>query len=178
MTNSNGGGGVIRHATEKDLPAILSIYNEGIEDRIATLETDQKDAVYINQWFQSHKGRYIVLVSEDMGGINGYASIQPYSPRAAYAGVGELSVYIRRGARGQGIGGQLLRNLEEEAAKKQFHKLVLFTFPFNTLGQGLYRKRGYREVGIFKDQGILDGTYVDVMIMEKILPTNQKERES
>ncbi len=94
-----GGGGMIRHATEKDLPAILSIYNEGIEDRIATLETDQKDAVYINQWFQSHTGRYIVLVSEGMGGINGYASIQPYSPREAYAGVGELSVYIRRGAR-------------------------------------------------------------------------------
>ncbi|MGX1262323.1 L-amino acid N-acyltransferase YncA [Rossellomorea marisflavi] len=169
---------MIRHATEKDLPSILSIYNEGIEDRMATLETDQKDAVYINQWFQSHKGRYVVLVSEGMGGINGYASIQPYSPRAAYAGVGELSVYVRRGARGQGIGGQLLKNLEEAAANKQFHKLVLFTFPFNTLGQGLYRKRGYREVGIFKEQGILDGTYVDVMIMEKILTTNQKERES
>jgi phosphinothricin acetyltransferase len=44
----------------------------------------------------------------------------------------------------------------------------LFTFPFNELEQGLYQKGGYREVGVFKKQGILDGHFVDVMIMEKV----------
>jgi len=41
-------------------------------------------------------------------------------------------------------------------------------FPFNNLGQGLYRKNGYREVGVFKNQGKLDGHFVDAMIMEKV----------
>jgi len=28
---------------------------------------------------------------------------------------------------------------------------------------------GYRQVGIFKNQGILDGRFIDVMAMEKLL---------
>ena len=46
---------------------------------------------------------------------------------------------------------------------------VLFTFPFNTLGQSLYHKAGYREVGVFQNQGVLEGEFVDVMAMEKLL---------
>ncbi len=28
---------------------------------------------------------------------------------------------------------------------------------------------GYREVGVFEKQGIMDGEHVDIMIMEKLL---------
>jgi phosphinothricin acetyltransferase len=70
---------------------------------------------------------------------------------------------------GRGIGSILLQELEKEAKANQFYKIVLFTFPFNDLGQGLYGKMGYREVGIFEKQGILDGQFVDVMAMEKLL---------
>lgn len=87
----------------------------------------------------------------------------------AYAGVADLSIYIRRDYRGKGVGSQLLKEIECTASLNQFNKIVLFTFPFNQLGQGLYRKNGYREVGVFKNQGKLDGRFVDVMIMEKIL---------
>ncbi|WP_181738039.1 hypothetical protein [Thermoactinomyces mirandus] len=47
--------------------------------------------------------------------------------------------------------------MERTAKENGFHKLVLFTFPFNQLGQGLYRKSEFREVWIFKNQGKLDG---------------------
>lgn len=63
----------------------------------------------------------------------------------------------------------LLERLEEIAKEKDFYKIVLFTFPFNKNGQGLYHKLGYREVGVFEKQGILDGKYVDVKIMEKLI---------
>jgi len=33
----------VRRAEEADLAAILRIYNQGIADRIATLETEEKD---------------------------------------------------------------------------------------------------------------------------------------
>jgi len=49
-----------------------------------------------------------------------------------------------------------LRNLEEVAVNESFHKIILFTFPINTLGQGLYNKLGYREVGVIKKQGMMD----------------------
>lgn len=113
------------------------------------------------------------MVAEDEErNIVGWAAISPYNPRDAYRGVGEISVYIHRDFRGKGIGQRLLKQLEIEASNHDFYKLVLFTFPFNSIGQGLYNKLKYRQVGIFKNQGILDGEFVDVMAMEKILGAN------
>jgi L-amino acid N-acyltransferase YncA len=159
----------IRRATEADLRAIQLIYNQGIEDRIATLEQDQKTDEHMSNWYHGRMERYAVIVAEEEGEIRGWASINPYSARSAYDGVGDLSVYIHRQFRGRGIGQQLLQYLEDTAKVNNFYKLVLFTFPFNSMGQGLYRKAGFREVGTFVNQGILDGNYVDIMIMEKLL---------
>ncbi|KKI92895.1 GCN5 family acetyltransferase [Bacillus sp. SA1-12] len=161
--------GRIRKAYADDLGAILRIYNQGIEDRIATLETEIKDRAYMESWFQEHQGRYVVLVAEMEEEIVGWASLNRYSHRCAYNGVADLSIYIDRAFRGKGIGSILLKELEKEAKANQFHKIVLFTFPFNHMGQGLYGKMGYREVGIFKNQGILDEKLVDVAAMEKLL---------
>lgn len=160
---------IIRLAGESDISSILDIYNQGIEDRIATLESDVKDYAYMKDWFDRHQGRYAVVVAEQEGKVAGWASLNPYSNRCAYNGVADLSVYIARDYRGKGIGKKLLTEIESLASAHEFHKIVLFTFPFNQLGQGLYRKMGYREVGVFHNQGILDGKFVDVMGMEKIL---------
>ncbi|WP_456276256.1 arsinothricin resistance N-acetyltransferase ArsN1 family A [Bacillus sp. AK128] len=160
---------LVREATINDLPTILKIYNQGIEDRIATLETELKDDQYMLNWFLQHGERYKVMVAEIDGHIAGWASLNPYNMREAYRGVADLSVYISRESRAKGVGTQLLDEIEKQACEQNFHKMILFTFPYNRLGQGLYRKRGFREVGVFRNQGILDGEYVDVMAMEKLL---------
>lgn len=159
----------IRHAEAQDMENILNIYNQGIEDRIATLELEQKDMDYMTSWFGEHQGRYSVLVAEWADAVIGWASLNRYSHRCAYDGVADLSVYVERSFRGRGVGQRLLEQLEKEAHRHGFHKIVLFTFAMNQLGQGLYRKRGFREVGIFEKQGIVDGQFVDVMAMEKVL---------
>jgi L-amino acid N-acyltransferase YncA len=159
---------LIRKATEADLPSILLIYNQGIEDRVATLEAETKDENYMKEWFAKHQERFTVLVAEDDGNVIGWASINQYSIRCGYDGVGDLSIYIHRDYRGRGVGSQLLREIEALGKENKFYKFVLFTFPFNDLGQGLYRKAGYREVGVFQNQGVLDGKFIDVMAMEKL----------
>ncbi len=159
-----------RSATSDDLEAIRCIYNEGIEDRIATLDEDPKTADDIATWWATHQERYAVVVAEnDAGDVVGWASLNPYSHRCAYRGVADLSVYVARLARGIGVGMSLLAALERRAKQNAFHKIVLFTFPFNAAGQRLYRRFGYREVGVFHEQGRLNGAFVDVMAMEKIL---------
>jgi phosphinothricin acetyltransferase len=160
----------LRSATAGDLEAIRRIYNEGIEDRVATLDEDPKTADDIAAWWAQHTERYAVVVAEnDAGDVVGWASLNPYSHRCAYRGVADLSVYVARSARGTGVGTALLRALERRAKEHAFHKIVLFTLSCNASGQGLYRKLGYRHVGVFHEQGCLDGAYVDVMAMEKIL---------
>jgi len=159
----------IRRATENDLSAIRRIYNEGIVDRVATLDVDEKTDADISTWWNDHGERYVVLVGERSGEIVGWASLNRYSHRCAYDGVADLSIYVARTARGGGIGSALLAELERVAAEREFHKIVLFTFPFNDAGRRLCGARGFREVGLFREQGKLDGRFVDVMAMEKIL---------
>ena len=161
---------VIRTATRADIGAITRIYNEGIEDRIATLELNRKSEEEVSRWLFDRPPRYEVIVASLGQDIIGWAALNPYSHRCAYAAVADLSIYVARTMRGKGIGEQLLQALEARAQAQSFHKIVLFTLPFNTAGQRLYAKRGFREVGIFREQGVLDQQRVDVMAMEKIFP--------
>ena len=163
----------IRVANRDDIERIRSIYNQGIEDRIATLESEIKDSAYMENWFDGHQGRQEVIVAESAGFVIGWAALSPYSHRCADRGVAELSVYVDRAHRGKGAGSALLAGIEEEPAVSRFRKIVLFLYPFNTAAQSLYPNTGYREVGVFKNHGMLDGRLVDLMIMEKELPPNR-----
>jgi phosphinothricin acetyltransferase len=78
-------------------------------------------------------------------------------------------LYVERSWRGKGVGGRLLQALIERARHLGFHKMVLSAFPFNPAGLAVYQKSGFRVVGIYKEQGLLDGRWVDTIIMEKLL---------
>ncbi len=160
----------VRAADETDLPLIREIHNQGIADGNATLDVDPKSEEDVRNWFAAHGGgRYAVIVAEGGGRIAGWASLNPYSHRCAYAGVADLSVYVERTARGTGVGSMLLYAIEGLARRAEFHKIVLFALADNEAGTRLYRKLGYRDVGVFQEQGRLDGRYVDVAVKEKIL---------
>jgi L-amino acid N-acyltransferase YncA len=159
----------IRAANDSDLAAIRAIYNEGIEDRIATLETEARTVEDIADWWRQRDSRYTVLVATENGEVVGWASLNRFSHRCAHAAIADLSVYIARAYRGRGIGLSLLTSLEPLAREAGFHKIVLHALDANDHGKRLYRKCGYAEVGVFKEHGQLDGNYVDVVTMEKLL---------
>jgi L-amino acid N-acyltransferase YncA len=160
----------IREANINDISYIANIYNQGIEDRIATLETRLRTNEDINEWLTSRSDRYKVIVIEDnYGVVQGWASINVFNSRCCYSGVGDLSIYIERDMRGQGLGKLLLAYLMEIAKKNEFHKLILSTFDYNERGKRLYNSLGFREVGTYFEQGILDDKFVNVTVMEKIL---------
>jgi phosphinothricin acetyltransferase len=50
-----------------------------------------------------------------------------------------------------------------------YHKLVLSAFPSNAAGMRLYEQQGFTTVGIYKEMGLVDGHWVDTIIMEKLL---------
>ena len=159
----------VRAAGAADLPAIRRIYNEGIADRQATLESEPKTAAEIDAWFARHTGRCAVLVAEEDGGVAGWASLAPFSHRCAHAGIADVSIYVARERRGCGIGTTLLTALEDAARAGGFHKLVLHALDRNAPAKHLYRKAGFSQVGVFAEHGILDGRYEDVVAMEKLL---------
>ena len=159
----------VREAMDWDLATIRAIYNQGIEDRVATLDEEPKSEKDLQAWFAEHHGRFAVVVAERERRVVGWASLNRYSHRCADRGVADLSVYVERGARGTGVGTALLHAIEAHARDAGFHKIVLFALAQNDAGQGLYRKLGFRDIGVFKEHGRLDGRFVDVVVKEKLL---------
>ena len=161
----------VREATADDAAAIARIYNEGIEDRLATLETTPRSADERRGWLAARSERHPVLVavSSDGDEVVGWASLNQFNQRPAYDHVADFSVYVDRAARGVGVGGVLLRALEDRAKWIGYHKLVLAAFPTNSAGMRLYQSRGFEIVGTYHEQGMLDGKWIDVILMEKIL---------
>jgi L-amino acid N-acyltransferase YncA/DNA-binding transcriptional ArsR family regulator len=163
------GGMQIRDASGADAAAIARIYNQGIEDRVATLETTLRDPEERAEWLAARGPRHPVLVAEDDGGVVlGWASLNSFNPRPAYDHVVDISLYVAREHRGRGIGDALLRMLEERARALGYHKMVLAAFPSNVPGMRLYERHGFVTVGIYHEQGMLDGRWVDVIVMEKL----------
>jgi phosphinothricin acetyltransferase len=163
-------GYTTRTADSNDIPSITKIYNQGIEDRIATLETRLRTVDDMNDWFLSRSEKHkAVVIADEAGIVYGWASLNVFNSRCCYSGVADISIYIDREMRGKGLGGMLLDYLMRSAREQEFHKLVLSTFDFNERGRRLYTSRGFREVGTYMDQGILDDKFVNVTIMEKLL---------
>jgi len=159
----------IRAADVDDAAEISRIYNQGIQDRIATLETEERSPEERGQWLAAHDERHPVLVAECDGHVVGWASLNVFNARRAYEHVADLSLYVERDWRGRGVGRQLLETLIGRAIELGYHKLVLAAFPFNEAGMRAYGRAGFREVGIYREQGRLDGRWVDTIVMEKIL---------
>jgi len=159
----------IRRATTADAEAICRIYNQGIEDRVATLETMLRTPEERRQWMESRGARHPVLVAEREGGVVAWASLNSFSPRPAYDHVADLSIYVERAWRGKGVGGALLARVIETAREMGFHKIVLAALASNRAGEALYAKLGFRRVGIYREQGLLDGRWTDVLLMDRLL---------
>jgi phosphinothricin acetyltransferase len=158
-----------RVATQADAAAIASIYNQGIEDRVGTFETELRTAAAISSWFD---GIHPIVVLEQDGEIIAYASTSTYRDRGCYAGIAEFSVYVRRDWRGQGAGRLVLSRLMHESEAAGFWKLVSRIFVENVASRRLMQRLGFREVGIYEKHGQLDGVWRDVVIVEKLFATN------
>ena len=204
----------LRLATASDAEAICRIYNQGIEDRVATLETELRTPDERRQWLANRSPRHPVIVAEFAGfvvagsvvagsvrpahaegglkqartgsgsadnpsagnpsadnplGVIAWASLNVFNARECYRFVADISVYVERSWRGKGVGRALLEKLTELGSQHGFHKLVLSAFPGNAGGMALYAKSGFRTVGIYHEQGQLDGKWVDTIVMEKLL---------
>jgi L-amino acid N-acyltransferase YncA len=160
-------GVATRPAQPRDAAAMAAIHREGIEDRVATFATVPLTEAEMSALAASEAP---VLVAERDGEVVAWAKIGAYSdPHPYYAGVGEATLYVARGARGAGVGRELMLALEPAAQASGHHKLVGKVFTTNAASIALVRACGWREVGVHRRHGRLDGEWKDVLVVEKLL---------
>src|SRR5215204_4483980 len=158
-----------RPATRRDAEAIVRIYNEGIDERIATFETRPRAAAKIQAWFD---GTHPMVVVEEDGVVISFANTSAYSTRGCYSGVAEFSVYAAREARGRGAGTLAMKALMEAAERAGFWKLVSRVFVENEPSRKLLLSLGFREVGVHEKHARLDGIWRDVVVVERLIQAN------
>ena len=157
----------VRAARTDDADAIAAIYNEGIEGREATFETRPRSGA--DFLAQIGSPRHPLLVADADGRVAGCAWTTPYSERDCYSGVAECSVYVAGAARGRGVGARLCDALSAEAERRGFHKLVGKLFASNEASVRLFRRCGFRTVGMHLRHGRLDDEWRDVIVVERLL---------
>jgi len=97
----------------------------------------------------------------------GWAALSLVSGRCVYAGVAEVSVYVADGARGRGVGNALMMALIRESEQNGIWTLQAGIFPENAASIKLHQRSGFRIVGTRERTGQLNGSWRDVVLMER-----------
>ena len=147
----------------EDWPAVRAIYLEGIATGNATFETSAPEW---EKWDAAHIAS-CRLVARSNGEVLGWAALSPVSSRCVYAGVAEVSVYVAEAARGQGVGLQLLSGLVTASEQAGLWTLQAGIFAGNEASVRLHEHCGFRIVGTRERLGQLNGTWRDVLLMER-----------
>lgn len=158
----------IRPATVADAADIACIYNQGIEERAWTFETESRDPDQFAPRLADPESPPLLVAEED-GRVVGWTGLSAYSERQCYAGIGEASMYIALEARGRRIGVRLAEELIREAERRGYWKIVGLLLADNARSIGVAEAAGARVVGTFRLHARLQGEWRDVVAIE-VLP--------
>jgi phosphinothricin acetyltransferase len=155
--------------TEAHWPAVLEIYEQGIRTNHATFESTPPACW---QDWCANKLNDCSLVACVDGQVAGWAALSPFSKRRCYAGVAEVSLYVREDWRGQGLGSALLKALVTRSEARGIWMLQTRIFPENQASVHLHCKHGFRQVGTREklaqmDYGPYQGQWRDVILLER-----------
>jgi ribosomal-protein-alanine N-acetyltransferase len=137
-----------------DLPAVLVLEEELFAPDTWTA------AMYRDELSRTDTRFY--LVAEDGDGLAGYGGLIAYDDEAHVSTIG-----VAAGRQGEGIGSLLLDALLAEADRRRSPVVILEVRADNELAQGLYRRRGFAEVG--RRRGYYQPSGADAVVMRREL---------
>jgi len=160
----------IRNAEEKDLPAILAIYNDVIANTTAVYDYEPHTPTMRLAWFNLKKEQgFPVFVAEEDGKILGLSSIGPFRAWAAYQFSVENSIYVATDARGKGVAKMLMPPIIEAARQLGMHTILAGIDASNEASIQLHKHFGFEEVAHFKQVGWKFGRWLDLKFLQLIV---------
>lgn len=160
---------MIRKAKPADAAAICEIYNYYVENTVISFEENPVCKNEMEGRIRNISAKYPYLVREEDGVINGFVYASHWRDRSAYRYSAELSVYVRKGFLGMGIGWELMEKVLEEARLTDLHSLVSGIALPNERSIALHEKAGFRKIAQFNEIGFKFNKWHDVGYWELIL---------
>ncbi len=161
----------LRLATLEDAEAIRAIYNLEIMTSTVTFDLVPRTLDDQRTWQEARSGaRAVVVAIGDGDEVQGFGSLSPWRDRAAYATSVEDSVYVHRDHQGRGIGRALLGELITTATAHGFHACLARIVGGHEASIALHAACGFEVVGTEREVGRKFGRWLDVVIMERLLP--------
>ncbi|MBU1329055.1 MAG: GNAT family N-acetyltransferase [Gammaproteobacteria bacterium] len=161
----------IQDASEADLPDILAIYNDAVEQTTAIWNETLVDLANRRAWLAERVAAgFPVLVARDMAGaVLGYASYGTWRTIEGFRQTVEHSVYVRTDQRGQGLGPALMQALIARARAANLHVMVAAIESENTASIRLHQRLGFVTTGQMPQVGRKFGRWLDLTFMQLIL---------
>ena len=111
-----------------------------------------------------------MIVAEVQGEVVGWASLSRYSDRLAYEKTAEISVYVKDGFRGRGIGRKLMEEIIARGRAAGLHTILARITASNEQSIYLHEAFGFQHIGVMREVGRKFGMLLDVCLMQLIFP--------
>lgn len=121
-------------------------------------------------FFNQRYGPHDHLVAEIGGVVVGYIRLALPSQLACHAHVRQIQgLAVADEARGSGVARALLRAAQDEARRRGARRLTLRVLGHNTPARKLYESEGFVVEGVLPEEFLIDGAYVDDVLMGRRL---------
>ena len=159
---------MIRRVDPKDASAICDIYNHYVINTVISFEEQPVSVIEMEKRIRDTVARYPWLVLEEGEEIIGYAYANKFRERSAYRFSSEVSIYLKTGRTGKGLGTLLFSRLIDETKNIGTHALLSsITLP-NERSVAIHEKFGFEKAAHFKEVGFKFGKWNDVGYWELI----------
>jgi L-amino acid N-acyltransferase len=160
----------IRLASAADAEAIRAIYNQEVLHTVATFDLVPRTLEDQQQWIAARTGAFAAIVAVEGDTVVGFGSLSPYKERAAYRTSVEDSVYVHGDHQGRGIGKLIVTELLDIARVSGFHAVFARINATSDASLALHESCGFELVGIEREVGRKFNKWLDVAIMQALLP--------
>ncbi|MET8980359.1 GNAT family N-acetyltransferase [Streptomyces sp. NPDC004539] len=155
----------IRPATLTDAPALADLDLRTWSRRHAVMPRPEPGAPFFDD--RHHPDDYLVATLDDT--VVGYLRLVP-APLAVSAHVRQIQgLAVSDEARGSGLGRGLIRAAMEKAREEGARRITLRVLGHNTPARKLYEGEGFVVEGVQPGEFLLDGEYVDDVLMGRSL---------
>ncbi len=137
-------------ALEADQEAVVEIMNQAIaEERNAFLEPLTGELA--RDWYQRLQHSRLLVVAKENGRIVAWGTLTDYRQgRGALSTTAEITFYVHRDHRGQGLGRKLTQYLEHQAQASGVKHLIAILLDDNEASKGLLSSLGYSQWANFR----------------------------